>query len=567
MSAQGKKIACFVALPHHTRFIAPVAEEARERGAQILYFTTLSDFPFERDLMRKGEEVKLIQGYREAETNKKVDRTTHEFYREWVQRCFKWDGYRHWPLVLQSALVSSGFQEYFCLEQFFKQEQPDMVIALHERNRWGKLLGHFTNKYAIPYVTLQEGDYYEDRISFSGHTEYTTALMLWGRQTSDRLIRFKSAGEKMMLTGNTHLATVRETYFGEKQMQETRKELGIPADKKVVVIMMGLQWGVVKDQSVWEEFLGDLPQRDDLVVVIKWHPKVGYKSYKQNAEDLFKKIFPKAIVVQNFDAYRLLPIADYCVTLGKTTLAVEALSFDRPLFSMPGRDGEPDHYGQWGISQPFKEIGNWKPLYDTVENGVPAAVQERVGAFLTDYFHHSNVGAIENAGGVIDHIFAVRDSAHEPVDFGAGKELVSFVIPSGNDPEALRATLLSLADRVQLSEWEAVVVAHDPAVDELLSQVSGDLVVVQAEPSTGLAELHNLGAKAARGDRLVFLKPGVLLFELGDLLEHAQQGIAGAAIDHPDLSPYYHGFSFDFNAVPRPIADSLGEPWAEGSLP
>ena len=42
--------------------------------------------------------------------------------------------------------------------------------------------------------------------------------------------------------------------------------------------MPGLQWGVVKNMELWQDLLHGLG--DDVVKVIKWHPKVNAESFK-----------------------------------------------------------------------------------------------------------------------------------------------------------------------------------------------------------------------------------------------------------------------------------------------
>jgi hypothetical protein len=558
VSLAGKKIACFVALPHHTRFLSPVMDAARKQGAKIRYFTTMSDYPFERDLVKRGEECKLIQSYADDETRRKLKEATCRFYEIWADKCLSWDGYRHWPFVLQSALVTNGFEEYFCLDNFFKQEAPDMVVALHERNRWGKLLGHYTSTYGIPYVTLQEGDYYEDRISFSGHTEYSTALMLWGRATAERLVRLKSTPEKMVSIGNTHLGSVREAYFNKKKMDETRKELGIAAGKKVVLFLVGLQWGVIKDGWVWEEFMGDLESRDDIVPVFKWHPKVTYSSYKKNTEDFFKQRFPSCVVVQNYDPYRLLPIADFCVTLGKTTLAVEAMSFGKPVFSLPGRDGSRDHYAALGISQEVWPVGDWTPLYNAIDAGVPPSVKQKLDVFMNNYFYRNNAVVIERSLDVLRVIFEARQNRAESVTLRDNPvpQRFSYIVPGGDDPEALLLTLRSLSEHVTHRDWEVVIVANHPDTAQVLSALSGDLEVVYAS-GTNLAELYNRGAAAASGAILVFVKPGVAYFRDTGLAEGVRQGVTGIPLYNSDATPFCLGIGYDFNSVPFQITDTV----------
>lgn len=551
MSMKGVKIACFVALPHHTRFLSPITEAARDNGADIVYFTTMSDFPYERDLIKKGKDCKLLQSYSTGSTREQVSEARRAFYAEWTQKCFSWKGYEHWPFVLQSNLLEHGFEEYFCVERFMEVERPDIVMALHERNRWGKLLGHHARKRGIPYVTLQEGDYYEDRLSFTGHTEFTTALMLWGQDTRDQLVRLKAAGEKMVLIGNTHLQGVKKAHLKQSDIASTRAELGIPAEKKMVLVMVGLQWGVIKDTWVWDELLNNADKHPDIAWVFKWHPKVTYNAYKKNAEEMFAQRFPTVKVIQNYDAYKLLAATDYCVTLGKTTLGVEALSFGKPLFSLPGRDGKSDHYAKAGIAQALWPVGNWEPLFETIRNGVPEEVQNGVDEFMTRYFFRNNAVAVERALEVLEHIMSARTqrvARKVPSQSKAGR--LSVVLPSGNDPEVLIGTMQALAENIEHPDWELVVIATDSAIFPVLEGISGD---VQWETASGsnLAEHYNQGAALASGDVLLFIKPGVVYSSAPALYETARSSVVGVAIDHPDGRPYSRGWHFNFNSVPQ----------------
>ncbi len=556
-----KKIACFVALAHHTRFLWPITESLERYGAKIIYFTTMSDFPYEGELIKKGKECKMLQSYVDDDTRKKIDRSIREFFDIWFMRCFEWDGLRHWPLVLQAGLITGGFEEYFCLEEFIKVERPDMFLALHERNRWGKLIGHLSKKYGIPYVTLQEGDCYEDRLSFSGHTEYSTALLLWGRGIEERLARLKSSPEKFVRTGNTHLAAVKQTHFQHRKIMQTKRELNIPPDKKVVLFLVGLQWGVIKDFKIWEMLMKGIG--DDVIKIFKWHPKVTYGGFKNDVEKLFKEKFPSAIVLHTFDPYRLLPIADYCITLGKTTLAVEALSFGKPLFSLKGRDNEEDHYVKWGISQSLWPPGNYEPLYRTIREGVPEDIQKNMNNFLNDYFYRNNSVAIDRAREVIDFIFESHQMRKNGKEDGVkGREFVagrvSFIVPSGHDGEALLASLTSLSQNVKYNDWEIVIVVNNTGIGDLLAGISGDVRIVQSG-GENLSILYNKGADASSGEYLIFLKPGIVYLKDEGLIDAMGKGIAGIPIRNPDMTPYCLGIGFDFNSVPCRIVTADGD--------
>ena len=547
MSLRGKKVCCFVALPHHSRFMWPVMEEARKAGAETLFFTSLADYPFERDVVKRGAECRLLQSYATAETRERITVTTEEFFAPWQQEILKWDGMKHWPMVLQSSLLTAAFEEYHCLDEFMRVEKPDLVIALHERNRWGKLLGHTTRKYSAAYLTLQEGDYYEDRLSFCSHTEYTTALMLWGEDTAARLERHGAARNKMVMVGNTHLAQVGADYFTAKKQQAIRKELDIPQGKKVVLFLVGLQWGVVKNLELWQELLQGLG--DDVVKILKWHPKVNAEGFKKDFRDKLKDVAPSCIVVQDYDPYSLLAVADYCVALGKTTLGVEALSFGRPLFSRPGLDGEPDHYVEQGIAQSV--AAGWDSLYRTIAEGVPPPIQKNVEVFLERFFYRHNKDALIRARQVMTLLTDDYQLPSTPFVFMPPPVVgrVSFIVAGENDGEALLATLVSLAEKVTLLDWEAIVVLHDPSLREILAPVAGDLIVRDAADA-GLGELYNRGAAAASGERLVFMRAGMLYFKDEGLFDAAAHGVAGMPVRQADMTPYCLGLHYNFNSDP-----------------
>jgi hypothetical protein len=288
-------------------------------------------------------------------------------------------------------------------------------------------------------------------------------------------------------------------------------------------------------------------------------------------EAMFLEKFPECRVTQTYDPYKMLQIADYCVTLGKTTLAVEALSFGKPLFSLPGTDGAPDHYFEQGIAQSVWPIGDWSVLRNTIEHGVPEDHSRKVGEFTNDYFHHVNDIAPERAVEVIDHIFGIRAANTAAAVSGntavavsgntaaAVSGRVTFIVPSGDDVEALLATLKSLSDNVKLPDWETVIVVNNAEISALMRGVTGDVRVVEAHERS-LAALWQKGAGAASGEVFVFIRPGVLYYKDDGFIEAAKTGVAGMPVRNPDMSPYAMGLTFDFNHVPRRITDADAPP-------
>ena len=385
------KIICFVAMAHHSRFLFPVVEALKEKGHNRLYFTTASDFPFEADAYKQGYPCNLMQSYTNNTIRKTIDEDINKFFDIWKDRVFIIPALQQWPMTSSISLMTNAIKEYHHIQELFRQEKPDLLIALHERNRWGKLFGHLCRKFKIPYLTFQEGDYYEDRLSFSVHTEYTSVLLGWGQHTKDRLVKLGCDPDKIVLTGNTHLQNVLKNTIDK---EEIIKSLKLDPKKKTVLFLVGIQWGVRFQDQMWKNFLYWFKNNPEWQAIIKWHPKVTYNSYVTISKYMTEN-FPGCIFLHNYDPYKLIPIADWVVALGKTTAAVEALCWNKPLITARGFDDRIDDLHEWNVSQPLEPFK--KQLWKMLEGQVPQVTQDGSSAFLDSYFYKKNTQAIEIA--------------------------------------------------------------------------------------------------------------------------------------------------------------------------
>lgn len=566
MRVRGKKIACFVALPLHTRFFLPLREQILAEGGDLLFFVPLTDYPFELDLVRRRLPFKYYTDYMDEAVRKRVAEATRDLLHQWTENCYKWDGFSRWPIFKQSWFFEALIEEYFCLERFIEVERPDMFIASHECSRWGKVLGSLAYRYRIPYVTFQEGDYHTDQMAFTIHTEFSTADLLWGAKTIDFLRKYRCSADKMLPIGNTHIDGAVSTYAAAETISSIKKELALPPDKKVVLFLLDILYGGVDRKEVWEEVLRGLTQIDgEAVCVFKWHPH-AYKNTFENIQRIFAEISPSALLLYVYEPYKLLAIADYCVTFGRTTLAVEALAFGKPLFSFPSSPEQGDPYVAMGIAQSVYPAGNWGALVDTLRNGVPEAVRENVRRYLQEYFYKLDGKSVERAVDVMTYLLDVRTPSlpvrpvmkHAPVP---GR--LSIVVPSGTDAEALLASLTSLSQNVPHPDWEVVIVNTEGGMEEVLAGLSGDLKIVDA-PGAPLGVAYNRGAEEAAGEHLVFMRPGIVYFKDEGLMDAAREGIAGVSIKNADMSPYCFGIGYDFNFTPYKITEEGKQPEAVG---
>src|SRR5208282_5430751 len=335
MGVKGKKIACFLSLPHHTRFFLPLQEEIRKQKGDVIFVTPLSDYPYELDMIKRKLAYRHFTDYMVGDVLDKINSSLSELFDRWAAICFKWKGFGRWPLFKETWLLKETLIEYFCMEKFLEVEKPDMFMVHHECGRWGKIIGHLCFKNKIPFVTFQEGDYYTFQTGNALHTEYSTANLLWGNVTKERLVAYKNSVDKMFPMGNTHIDGAIKEYARPEVMTATRKELGLPRDKKIVLFLVGVTYGPIVDKNFWEIFLKQLAGMEKAAIFIfKWHPAV-YKSTFNKIKDAMMELFPSFIILDKYDPYKLIAISDYCVTLGQTTLAIEALAFGKPMFSVP----------------------------------------------------------------------------------------------------------------------------------------------------------------------------------------------------------------------------------------
>ncbi len=134
---------------------------------------------------------------------------------------------------------------------------------------------------------------------------------------------------------------------------------------------------------------------------------------------------------------------------------------------------------------------------------------------------------------------------------------VSFIVPSGNDQEALLSTLTSLSQNVKHPDWEVVIVINNEGIRGMLADMSGDVRIVEAE-GNNLALLYNKGADASSGEYLIFMRPGIVYFKNEGLIHAMKDGVTGIPIKNSDMTPYCLGIGFDFNFTPYRILTENG---------
>jgi len=83
---------------HQQDFLLPVAREIRRRGGEVIFFLTAADYPFERDLRKRGETYRFLTEYMTEEVKERMDATYWQVADEWLGRVFTWHGFSFWSL-------------------------------------------------------------------------------------------------------------------------------------------------------------------------------------------------------------------------------------------------------------------------------------------------------------------------------------------------------------------------------------------------------------------------------------------------------------------------------------
>ena len=74
----GKKVLCFIALPHHNRFLVPIMEALAGQGMEVVYFTAAAEGAFEITLNEAKLPYRHVLDYADEETARRVSQAMSE---------------------------------------------------------------------------------------------------------------------------------------------------------------------------------------------------------------------------------------------------------------------------------------------------------------------------------------------------------------------------------------------------------------------------------------------------------------------------------------------------------
>ena len=557
----GKKALCFIALPHHNRFLVPIMEALQSRGMEVGYFTAAAEGAFEITLNQANLPYRHVLDYANPVTSRRAFDGFSELRAVWQEKILSNHTFQSVPVVIQDKVIRAAVENFHSLDRMLQMEKPDLLFALHELNPWGKILGYLSHVHRIPYFTLQEGLYYADIHYYRFHTDYSTACLVWGEDCRQILLRAGCSDDKIYPVGNTHIWTAKADAISDNAVRQTRDALGIAPNKKLILFLMSHSHYQPFDARI---FLDWMKRRGDVAAVFKWHP-VTSKEIVDRAMERMPKDAP-VVNAPNVDTYNLIGTSDICITVGNSTTGLEAIAFGKPLLECRLPD-QAYSFVEHGVAEPavgFEDIG--EKCQAILSQGLPEARRRQVAGYLAHNFAYQDNQTMERIVGLVAESLTARgqsDGLAMPISHKRETSYPCTVILPVDDaaPEALMSTLASIAEKTAGELFEAVIVdcSTRQETKDMLSSLGGDVRIISGEPEWNYAAAGNRGAAEALGKYVTFLKPGLVVEEgwLEGLLEaagyEADAGVVGGVTLNENGLVWHIGIAFDVNQAPFSI--------------
>jgi GT2 family glycosyltransferase len=557
----GKKVLCFIALPHHNRFLVPIMDALQAQGARVVYFTAAAEGAFEITLNQANLRYSHVLDYTDEKTRSRAFDGFKELRAIWQEKILDHHTFQSVPVVIQDKVIRSAVENFHAIDRMLEVEKPDLLFALHELNPWGKILGYLSHVHCIPYFTLQEGLYYADIHYYRFHTDFSTACLVWGEDCRRILLNAGCGNDKIYPVGNTHLWTAKADAISAQSVGEIRSALGIAPDKKIVLFLMSHSHYQPFDAKI---FLDWMKHRGDVVAVFKWHP-VTSKDIVERALERIPRDAP-VINASEFDTYRLIGASDICITVGNSTTGLESIAFGKPLIECRLPD-QAYSFVEQGVAEPaggFEDIG--KKCETLMSQGLPKARCQQIEKYLAYNFAYQDNQTMNRIVELVSESLAARsnrDVAESPISRAGESEFPCSIILPVDDvsSEVLLATLASIAENSPGELFEVIVVDCSKLQEthDLLFALGGDVKIIEGEPCWSYSNACNRGAAEARGKYVTFLKPGLIVDTawLEGLLETAANengvGVVGGMILNENHLIWHMGTAFDVNQAPFSI--------------
>lgn len=566
---KGKKIVAYIALKHHTRFIIPIMKNLHKLGADTHYVIGQAERSQEITAIETGLEYSHVYSYIRPENRDEI----HNIYknlRDGFVAGLKKDvalGAASMPTVLDKNLYNTAM-EYVGFRNFFQKEKPDLCLALHEVNRWGKMMGFWAKKNHVPFFTLIEGLSNATDYHFIGHVQYSCAGLVWGESMRKKLIGFEAPRDRIIPVGNTHLAAEKENLEKNNIGHLMKTKYNLEHQLTVLLIFSA------KPPKI-EEILPILALNEtqgDKKIIIKFHPVTTALHIEKWLETVPEGIKQNTIMIHGEETvYSLIALCDLVVIAEPSTTGLETIVFGKPLvqLKLPKPDQYPYTFVEDGVAahltpeeleKIIMENHSFNQLID--QNNIDRFLKKE----LEDTSH-----AIDTIVDIFNQsLTAVQHTKRPSVKFQNEASMDwSVILPVGREPDHFLAVLESISVFSEGNgSFEVILLIPDkpaPEIKQILDTLEGDLQIITLDKTDNLPAAYNKGAALARGETLLFFDINVSPTEgwlsvIASEFDHEKTGkIVGGLIVNQHKNIIHAGMVVDSNHSPVSAYQHLDE--------
>jgi hypothetical protein len=556
---QNKKIIVYIALPHHTRFISPVMERLSHQGAEILYIVGQAERSQEITAVKLGLNFSHVFDF---VTDQDSDEIQNNYLR--LRDAAAGNLKNNFllgtsPLTVIDKTLYSTAVEYIGFRNLLKKEKPDLCFALHELNRWGKMFAFWSKKLNIPVITFQEGLYYGLDFGYTGHVQYTTLNLVWGKRIKKKLTDFEAPGDRILPVGNTHLANEIEHQRKNAIREKKRKQYHCRNNVALLLLISGEIPPVQELYPLFES----VAKSPGTLLFIKFHPITPLdqmKKWVSSIPDSYKKKIRAFHDDEN--TYDLMSLSDLCLLVQPSTTGLEALALGKPLVHLDVRmrNKLPYSFTEFKVAVKMTPAELGKALSQNTDFSTIIHPDD-VKTYLLAELSETDT-AIENVINISEKLVqASRKKNRKPIqtDVKQDKEW-SMVVSLSNHPENILAQLEAIALNSE-NEGTFEVILIEPAdmskkTSDILDSLKGDVLRLTRESGISTLEMMNHASKKASGRALLFLSedllplPNWLYYLKRGIEQYGKDEILGAKIMDQRGSLVHAGMVLDKNHSP-----------------
>ncbi|MCP3873433.1 MAG: hypothetical protein GY699_09805 [Desulfobacteraceae bacterium] len=506
-----KKIVAYIALKHHIRFIVPIMEQLAASGADIRYLVGNADRSQEITAIEAKLEYCHAFDYISDSDNNDVCDTYQMLKNGFADSLLKDTAFGVIMPTLMDRILFSTAQEYIGFKNYLATQQPDVCLALHEVNRWGKMFAFQAKKLNIPCITLQEGllttATEEKNYNFIGHVQYSALALLWGNATKEKLAAYEAPEDRLILAGNTHLAQEISRIKTHNIRAEKRKRYHSNGLVSLLIFSIYLP-PLTELMPLFQSFVNTKKNQ----LFIKFHPGTIKTEIDKWLRPLNKKIKESLFLIHGEEStYDLMAISDICILTEGSTTGLEALAMDKPVVEL-SLDTKGYHASllseqNAAISMSPKHLAehiHQQTHFMDLMNpeGIKTYIQKEL---------HEPEKSIQNAIEIMaDSIIAAESKNPGPLISDIAPDLEwTIVLPVIDDPVLFLEILEAISTHSENESFEVVLIMPEslsPDISAITNSLEGDILFLQNKNNQTLWETINQAAVAARGQTLIFME-------------------------------------------------------------